>query len=311
MATDFDNSTSVDFATTLAALGFSQYEARCYVGLLGPGPQTGYAVSKTTGVPQPKVYEALRKLVARGAAAQLPGEPVRFAAVPPVELLDMLAASFDERVGAARDASRLLDVASIPARQEPVAALSGLEDVTAQAARALSGASRRVYLSATNREIGALRDPIRDAAKRGIDIVVLCFGKMPFRVEGVRLFSHSSTDGTLYRHHQARHVALVVDSRETVFGLAPDGKTWAGIHTDSAPIIAAVKGYIRHDIDMQQVFGDFREELTHAYGPGLQKLESYRGDPVPTSSRLSPPEEQHSEDEAERSDRPRRADRSA
>ena len=42
------------------------------------------------------------------------------------------------------------------------------------------------------------------------------------------------------------------------------------------PIIAAVKGFIRHDIDMQQVYADFGPQLIELYGPGLQGLEGYR-----------------------------------
>jgi HTH-type transcriptional regulator, sugar sensing transcriptional regulator len=39
----------------LIELGFSQYEAQAYVGLLGREPLTGYALSNLTGIPQPKV----------------------------------------------------------------------------------------------------------------------------------------------------------------------------------------------------------------------------------------------------------------
>src|SRR3954453_2228388 len=137
------------FSETLLALGFSQYEARCYVGLLGPGPQTGYAVSKTTGVPQPKVYEALRKLVSRGAARQLPGEPVLFVAVPPDQLLNDLETTFDDRPDAARAASVALDIGLQPPVQEPVTRLEDHENVVATASAVLTSATRRVYLSAT------------------------------------------------------------------------------------------------------------------------------------------------------------------
>jgi sugar-specific transcriptional regulator TrmB len=61
----------------LIELGFSQYEARAYVGLLGREPLTGYALSNVTGIPQPKVYETLRRLTGRGAVAAMEGEPAR------------------------------------------------------------------------------------------------------------------------------------------------------------------------------------------------------------------------------------------
>ena len=276
MPTDSTEPNPARFTTALLQLGFSQYESRCYVGLLGPGPQTGYAVSKTTGVPQPKVYEALRKLVSRGAARQLPGEPVLFAAVPPDHLLDDLTSSFEYRIEAAREASRRLEIGGQPPVQEPVARLANREAVLVAAVQTLSNAGRRVYLSATAADLLAMREAVQHAVRRGVDVVVLSFGKMPFQARGVRVFRHATTDGAVSRHHQARHIAVVADSRATVFGLAPDGNKWSGIQTESGPIIAAIEGYIRHDIDMQQVYGDFRTELVEAYGLGLQQLESYR-----------------------------------
>ena len=266
------------FTEALSSLGFSQYEARCYVGLLGLEPQTGYAVSKTTGVPQPKVYEALRKLVSRGAARQLAGEPVRFTAVDPSALLDDLQASFDGRLDDARHATPDLSDMATPPFQEDVTGLPGRDAVLASAGAVLRAATRRVYLSASASEITALADDIAACAERGVDVVVLAFGRIKLDVEGVRVFRHASTDGAVFRHHQARHVAMVADSRDTVFGLAADGQAWSGIHTANAAIIAAVKGYIRHDIDMQQVFSDFGAELVAAYGVGLQGLEGYRAE---------------------------------
>lgn len=272
------NAAPTRFTEALSSLGFSQYEARCYVGLLGLEPQTGYAVSKTTGVPQPKVYEALRKLVTRGAARQLPGEPVRFAAVDPDALLDDVQAAFDERLDDARRSTPDLAEVTQPPAQEDVAGLTGRDIVLASAGTVLQTATRRVYLSASATEIVALSDGIRACTERGVNVVLLVFGRMKLDMAGVRVFRHASTDGAVFRHHQARHVALVVDSRDTVFGLAADGRAWSGIRTSNAAIIAAVKGYIRHDIDMQQVFADFGTELIAAYGPGLQVLESYRAE---------------------------------
>lgn len=278
-----------DFIDALLALGFSQYEARCYVGLLGPGPQTGYGVSKTTGVPQPKVYETLRKLVSRGAARQLAGEPVHFAAVPPRDLLDGLHSSFDSRLEHARNISANLDVAAAPPLQEPVSRLVDRDDVLKAAALVIDAATRRIYLSATAQELASLRPSIQSCVKRGVDVVVLCFGKMPFQSQGVRVFRHASTQGAVFRHHQARHIALVADSRRTIFGLTPDGHAWSGIDTGSVLVIAVVKGYIRHDIDLQQIFGDFSDDLLEAYGPGLQQLESYRADVTSSSDAAADP----------------------
>jgi sugar-specific transcriptional regulator TrmB len=274
------NPASVDLSRTLSELGFSQYEARCYVGLMSAEPQTGYRVAKVTGVPQPKVYETLRKLVSRGFVVETGSEPTMFSAVPPEVLLRRLEENFEKRIDDARDSVRALASSELPSELEHVERFASYRGVLRGAEQAIALANRRIYLSASADELDGLASALVDAVARDVDVVVLTFGRRDPDLPGARIFRHASTEGALYRHHQARHIALVVDSRYTVNALAADGTTWAGVRTQSEPIIAAVKGFIIHDLDLQQVFADFGPALVEAYGPGLQRLESYRSEPA-------------------------------
>ena len=276
-------------AEALSDLGFSQYEARCYVGLMTREPQTGYRVAKTTGVPQPKVYETLRKLVSRGVVREVEGDPTLFCAIPPDALFTELKTTFDRRLQEARDSARDLSVDDIPRLLEAVERFEEHADVLTAATQCLAFAERRIYLSASAEELLALRPAIEDARDRGVDIVILAFGRKPFTCKGTRIFHHASTVGAVYRHHQARHVALVADSRQALNAYAADGRAWVGVRSQSAPIIAAVKGFIRHDIDLQQVFADFGPQLIEAYGQGLQALEGYRQDPASVGNEIRAP----------------------
>ena len=47
---------------TLQQLGFSQYEAQCYLGLLRQHPLNGSQLSTVCGVPRSMVYQALNRL---------------------------------------------------------------------------------------------------------------------------------------------------------------------------------------------------------------------------------------------------------
>ncbi|HVC24152.1 MAG TPA: helix-turn-helix domain-containing protein [Acidimicrobiales bacterium] len=273
-----------DFATALLQLGFSHHEARAYVGLLGGEPRTGYAVAKATGVPQPKVYEALRKLVARGAAFELAGRPARFVPVPADQLLAKLEASFSDRLHLARRSAAELDSDGAGPTFEAVRRLEEWPEIEAAARAALDRSRRRVYLSARVDELRTVQREIEGAVARGVDIVALCFGKEAWEVAGVRTFTHASTDKILYRSHQARHLAVVADSAETIWALATDGHSWSGVVSDSALVVAAIKDFVRHDIDLQRVYADFGDELKRAYGPALEALEDYRQDPQPPSS---------------------------
>lgn len=260
----------------LIELGFSHYEARCYSGLVGTSGLTGYGVAKATGVPQPKVYENLRRLVRRGAAQQIGDDPVLFVATPPTELLSLLDAEFRGRYGAASEAAVEIESEGESPVVVTLPVFTSRESVIAAAQRALSAAQRRVYVSLSVAELDELLPALREAADRGVDAIVLDFGPTRDEEPGIRFFRHASTERALFRHHQARHLAMVVDSQRAINAIAVDGETWEGVETTNSSIIAAVKGMIRHDIDVQQIYQDFRSQLVEAYGPGLQALETYR-----------------------------------
>lgn len=275
-----ENPAKSTLIASLQDLGFSQYEARCYAGLLNQEPQTGYSVAKATGVPQPKVYETLRKLVSRGAAFELAGHPVRFLPIPPARLLDQFEATLSERLSHARAAAdKLTDDGSAAA--EVLLCLNDWGAIAQASVRLVDHAERRLYISASAAQVAHLEGALRAAMDRDVDVVLLSFGAVPFHDDRIRAYRHKSTDGVIYRGHRARHLAVIADSATSLWALAGDGRSWSAIETANPLVIAALKGFIRHDIDMQQVFEDFGPELVQRYGPGLEALERYRQEPPP------------------------------
>jgi Predicted transcriptional regulators len=263
---------AMSIAERLTQVGFSQYEARTYVGLLMSEGATGYSVANDTGVPQPKVYETLRRLVQRGAAVLTSERPARYSAVPPQVLLSALEKEFGEKVKAARDS-----LESLPGRpvHDGRVALSRLDSFAAATNRAVDAVSRahsRVYLSGRTDELKGLAGAVDEAAGRGVQFVIVHFGPLPFQPPRGQVMRHASTEGTLYASRKARHLALVVDSRWALWALARDGRDWE-VMCGEVPLVASlVKSYIRHDLFVQRMYTDLPDELELLYGPGLLEL---------------------------------------
>lgn len=261
-----------DVVGRLTELGFSAYEARAYVGLLGQEPMTGYALANVTGIPQPKVYETLRRLADKLAVVKIGDEPARFVAVPPDRLIAQLDSDFRRRLAGAKAG---LAEAARGSRADELRVLRtprGWPAIARHAAGLIEGARRHVYLSAHATQLAELADVMTGADDRGVRLDVLSFGQADLRFAHGRVLSHESTAGMLYRHHQARHLALVADGGHTLWALAADGTEWEALAASDSLLAAVVKGYIRHDMYVQQMFDDFPEELTTRYGPGLVKL---------------------------------------
>jgi HTH-type transcriptional regulator, sugar sensing transcriptional regulator len=257
-------------AAKLMDLGFSQDEAVSYVALLNMFGQTAYALGKATGVPQPKVYEAVRKLVDRGAAVQVGDEPARFAAVPPDKLLQEIEDGFQDRLAAARREMRSQNLPD----EWPVVinSVTGRAQVLARAASLLETASRKAYLSAWDSELETLRPNLDRAQERGVELIVLTFGPASLDLEYGQVFKHSSTGGILYPHHQNRHLALIVDGTTTLWATAPSGTDWSALTTDDRRVIGLTRSFIRHDIYVQKVHSHLRTEMEALFGPGLEYM---------------------------------------
>jgi sugar-specific transcriptional regulator TrmB len=262
----------------LMDLGFSQYEARTYIGLIGREPMTGYAIAKDTQVPQPKVYETLGRLVERGAVLQASDSPAKFIAVAPSRVLAQLESTMRQRISTVElEISRMRTSANDLTPLRPYQEGLSWTALCAAARDLISITESKVYLSGHSAHLDALSDVVRRADDRRVRVNVLCFGDPPFVLKNGAILRHESTDQLVYPHHQARHLALACDDGLAVWALARDGKNWEGIWSDSDPLLAAlVKGFIRHDLFLQRMYHDFTDEIVGRYGPGLTGLFEWR-----------------------------------
>jgi len=67
----------------LKQMGFSDYEAKCYLALFERDSLSVSEVSILAGIPRPNAYEALDKLTAKGLCLSLPGKTKKFAVADP------------------------------------------------------------------------------------------------------------------------------------------------------------------------------------------------------------------------------------
>jgi HTH-type transcriptional regulator, sugar sensing transcriptional regulator len=256
----------------LIDLGFSQYEAQAYVGLLGREPLTGYALSNLTGIPQPKVYETLRRLTAKGVVAAMDGEPARFVAVPADQLLADLADSFRDRLAGAQRELATATQAPGAGGYRVLRSYPSWEAIEQRAVAVIGDSRRHVYVSVNCPHPAVIADAIGRADGRGVVCDVLHFGEPIVTLRHGRTVGHDSTRGVVYRRHQARHVAVVADSADVLWAVAEDGVNWQSVTGRDQLLAALAKGYIRHDIYVQQIWNEFSGVLQERWGPGMQQL---------------------------------------
>lgn len=269
-----------DLTAALVALGFSQYEARSYVGLLSEYGQTAYGLAKVTGVPQPKIYEAVRKLIDRDAAVQVNATPQRFSARPVNQVLTDLRAEFSELVDDAErkaaDALRATDQSNIYA--EAVRSVHGKDATIKDAVGMIREAREKVYISAWDQDLDVLEPAIRQAEERDVAVVVLAFGRTKLKIRNGVIYRHASTSKVVYHSHQNRHLAVIADSRRALWGLAYEGGEWTALEFEDRRLIGLLRNFVRHDIYVQKIWSELGPQLEETFGKGLVGLTNLDGD---------------------------------
>ncbi len=232
----------------LVKLGFSEYEAKAYLALLGKSPISGYEVSKLSGVPRSMIYEVVGKLTARGAAMTLrTGGSVKYAPVPAKEFLDQLEREREELIESLRE-----DLAAIatPTDLEYVWNIEGHDNIMGKALEMIGQASTQIYLAILPATLPALQPALQDAIGRGVRVVV--YTTDAAGVRGGQVVVARVFEETLGQARGLR-LLLVVDGAEVLIG------EWLTAHraraswTSSPLLVFIAEHHLRTDLYLPQI----------------------------------------------------------
>ena len=232
----------------LIKLGFSEYEAKAYMALLRENPATGYQLAKLSGVPRSMIYEALGKLVIRGAAMTLrKGDTTQYAAVPPEEFLDQLHREHEEVIDSLKD--DLSGLAS-PLDLEYVWNFEGNESVMAKAEEMVLQARETIYLALVPSTFPELRLALVDAVNR--DVRVVLYTTADLDLPGARVVVAHVSEETL---GQARGLGLilVIDGEEILIGEWLTATQARASWTNSPLLVFITEHHLRTDLYLPRI----------------------------------------------------------
>lgn len=165
----------MELADQLAAIGFTDYEARVYLALLRANPATGYQVSKEAGVPRSMVYEALGRLHVRGAVLRTDGNRATlYRPLPPRQLLDRYEDEHSQLVNNLRAG---LEALYVHPEEDHSWSITGRTAVLAYASQMVRGAEEEILLVLSDADLEELRPAVEAACGRGVRASALLLGE--------------------------------------------------------------------------------------------------------------------------------------
>ena len=250
----------------LKQLGFTEYEAKVYLALLKNHPASAYTVSQESGVPHSRVYDITRRLIRRGYTVSRGSNPELFTPLSPDELIDKLrqdTARLTDRVG---EQLRNLDIG---ADFDPVWYLRNREETLERCATLIEAAEVRVFIGLWEEEFEALESPLRRAAERGAQVIMLLYGEREIDF------------GTVY-HHETEHlkglgqldrtIDAAFDTAAAISGALGGSRRSQVIWTRNQGLVNAIEGYIMHDFCLAEIRLAMGPEIDRLFGPNLLKL---------------------------------------
>ncbi len=249
----------------LGCLKLSKYEAKVYLCLLRTGRSYGNEVSKLSGVPGPKVYETLSKLVEKGLAYPIESSPIMY---QPLPLEEFIESKQKEITGVTTFLRINRENIETVETQQLFWQLNGKEALLQKAKDLIRKSKDCIMVSLWQDEATELSNDLEIAHLRGVNILSVQYGETECTVGQV--FKHIMVPSVHKRH--GSEMFLLVDSVEGMFMYFEASTGWTGYHTSSLGLVRVIENYLRHDIYLNRVIQENYELMKKQYGENFNGL---------------------------------------
>ncbi|WP_210492887.1 TrmB family transcriptional regulator [Microvirga antarctica] len=248
-------------------LGFTVYEAKVYMQLLTESPATAYEIAKASGVPRPNTYNALESLSKRGAVQPISENPARYVASPPQRHLGNLAR---QNLAICDRLTDELARLKVPEDDQYVWNVQGEQAIDRKINALIRESRVSLRIKAADDVLRIYSDELRAAAQRGVEVLIILFGKDPeeFRfTKNCRVYLH---EGNGVRIGSADNLfTLTIDHNQAV--TATTDKMTA-FYTRNNAVVQMADSLIRHDYYMAEIHMRFGPQIDDVFGPHLRDL---------------------------------------
>jgi Cd2+/Zn2+-exporting ATPase len=205
----------MDLAALLTEIGLTEYEAKVYLELLKDYPVSGYKLAKEGGVPRSMVYEALGRLVNRGAILETREDRVTlYRPIPPDVLLDL---HLEAQTRLAATLRAELTSRYSYREEDHLWSMTGNRSVTVYAFQMIRQAQRKIVAVLSDVTLVAVRAELAKAHERGVEVYALLTGEL--ELEFGTTVHHPAQESELQK--MAGMAMLAVDDAEVLIANTP------------------------------------------------------------------------------------------
>jgi HTH-type transcriptional regulator, sugar sensing transcriptional regulator len=245
--------------------GLNSYEAKIYLELLNNHPATGYEISKTSGVPQARVYDTLRALEDKFIVATVKTNPATYSPIPPEELLDRFEKTMRSSLDVLRTGIPRLDRMIV----EPVLNIWGNKEIFEKAREIIRESNTEIFLEIHSLDSNQVLECLREAYDRGVEIKVVGYDDL--KMDFGTVYNHGP-GGIIENEHGGRVIVLVADQSTAIVGTISEEKGSRVAWTRNKGISWIIRELVVHDIYILEIKKALGDTLNERFGPDLINL---------------------------------------
>lgn len=221
----------------LMSFGLTRQEAVLYLALYQNGTQTGYEVSKLTGVSRSNAYNGLSGLVDKGAAYVAEGKAKKYASVDIGEFcnnkLRLLAEKKKYLIG---------NMQKKKEESEGYITITGDDNIIDKVHNMIIQANKRVYISMSAVLLEKFLPEISWLAESGMKAVILT--NKPVYIEGIQIF---------LTEDKKNQIGLITDSSYALIGELGNKKESVCLYSGQKNFVRVYKDSLRNEIKLLEL----------------------------------------------------------
>ncbi len=248
-------------------IGFSEYEARAYLGLLKQHPATAYQAAKQSRLPSSKIYEVLSRLIDKGVVLETAqGGKKRYIPSPPTEFIEGYRGRMEKTLNSLR---KELPQFGQDTDVSYIWNMTHYHDFLDKARRMTEACRETLLLSTWREELLPLKAILKKKERQGTQIAVVHFGQPDEQVG--RMFVHP-IENTIYAEKGGRGFVLVCDGREALMGTVMKDERVEGAWSKNRGFVTLAEDYVKHDIYIMKIVARFDDLLVGRFGANYHML---------------------------------------
>lgn len=255
----------------LQEFDFTESEAKVYIAFLENGANTGYEISKLSGVARSKIYNVLETLTQRGVLTCSQDEKsTLYKAVTVAQLTSSIRRQIDKNLEMLEQEGNML---SKPRSDERIWYLYDWESAKSRCLQMINNAQEEVMMQIWANELDREFEQCICQKQKSLNrmAVILYDETEIYRTAISRLYRHGFERDKL-QEMGGRWLTISVDGKEMIYITFSEAGMTQAICSKNADIVLFAREYMYHDAYCLRLIDRLRDQATSEFGLDLEGI---------------------------------------